>query len=42
MVSAVLIHKVGVEEAVPAVFIVITVIVPVAFTEPHPPVSGIV
>ena len=41
-VSAVLIHKVGVEEATPAVLFGVTVIVPVAFTEPQPPVSGIV
>ena len=42
-VSAVLIHKVGVEEAVPAVLIALelTVIVPDALTAaPHPPVSG--
>ena len=40
-VKAVLIHKVGVEEGDPAVFAAVTVIVPVAFTEPHPPVNGI-
>ncbi len=39
-VRAVLIHKVGVEEAAPAVFKAVTVIVPVASTLPHPPVSG--
>jgi hypothetical protein len=42
-VSAVLIHNVGLEEAVPAVLIALelTVIVPVALTAaPQPPVSG--
>ena len=39
-VSAVLIHNVGVVEAAPAVFIGVTVIVPVAFTNPQPPVNG--
>jgi hypothetical protein len=42
-VSAVLMHNVGVEEAVPAVLIALelTVIVPVALTAaPQPPVSG--
>ncbi len=38
-VKAVLMHRVGVEEAVPAVF-TFTMIVPVAFTLPQPPVSG--
>jgi hypothetical protein len=38
-VSAVLIHNVGVEEGVPAVFAGVTVIVPVAFTLPQPPVN---
>ena len=41
-VSAVLIHKVGVEEATLAVLFGVTTIVPVAFTEPQPPVRGIV
>ena len=41
-VKAVLIHKVGVEEAAPAVLAGVTVIVPVAFTLPHPPVNGMV
>ena len=41
LVSAVLIHNVGVELATPAVFEAVTVIVPVAFTEPQPPVKGI-
>ena len=40
LVSAVLIHKVGVVDAAPAVLDVITVIVPVAFTVPQPPVNG--
>ena len=40
-VNAVFTHSVGVELAVPAVF-PNTVIVPVAFTLPHPPVNGIV
>ena len=39
-VNAVLIHKVGVLEAADTVFAGVTVIVPVAFTEPHPPVNG--
>ena len=39
LVKAVLIHKVGVVLATAAVFIE-TVIVPVAFTEPQPPVNG--
>ena len=40
--SAVLIHSVGVDDAAPAVLLAVTVIVPVALTAPHPPVSGIV
>ena len=39
-VNAVLIHKVGVLEAAPAVLSGVTVIVPVAFTVPQPPVNG--
>ena len=39
LVKAVLIHIVGVELAAAAVFIE-TVIVPTAFTEPQPPVKG--
>jgi len=39
-VKAVLIHKVGVEEGVPAVLSGVTVMVPVAFTLPQPPVNG--
>ena len=41
LVSAVLIHSVGEEEAAPAVLLGRTVIIPVAFTVPQPPVSGI-
>ena len=40
-VKIVLIHKVGFDDAVPAVLAGVTVIVPVAFTLPHPPVNGI-
>ena len=40
-VRAVLMQSVGVEEATPAVLSGVTVIVPVAFTLLHPPVSGI-
>ena len=39
-VSAVLIHKVGLELAAPAVLSGVMVIVPVAFTLPQPPVNG--
>ncbi len=39
LVKAVLIHKVCAEEAAVKVF-PLTVIVPVAFTFPHPPVKG--
>ena len=41
-VRAVLMQRVGVEEAAPTVLFDVTVIVPEAFTVPHPPVSGIV
>ena len=41
-VSTVLIHNVGVDDAAPAVFAAVTVMVPVALTVPQPPVSGIV
>ena len=34
-------HKVGVVEAAPAVLAAVTIIVPVAFTLPQPPVNGI-
>lgn len=40
-VIAALIHTVGTEEAAPAVLSADTVIVPVAFALPQPPVSGI-
>ena len=40
LVSAVLIHKVGLELAAPAVLSGVMVIVPVAFTLPQPPVNG--
>jgi hypothetical protein len=39
-VNAVLIHKVGVEEAAVTVLAGVTVIVPVAFSDPQPPVNG--
>ena len=39
-VRAVLMHNVDVEEAIPAVFTVVTVMVPVAEALPQPPVSG--
>ena len=39
-VNSVLIQSVGVEDAAPAVFMSLTVIVPVAFTLPQPPVKG--
>ena len=41
-VKAVLMQSVGVEEAAPTVLSGVTVMVPVAFTVPHPPVSGMV
>ena len=40
LVKAVLTHNVGFEEAVPGVLFAVTVIVPVAFTLPQPPVNG--
>jgi hypothetical protein len=40
LVINVLIHKVGVEDAAPTVIFAFTVIVPVAYTVPQPPVSG--
>ena len=40
-VNAVLIHKVGVDDAAPAVLFGVTIMVPVAFTAPQPPVNGI-
>jgi hypothetical protein len=41
-VNAVLMHSVGVEEAVPTVLFGVTVIVPVALMLPQPPFSGMV
>ena len=40
LVKAELIHKVGDEEAAVTVLTGVTVIVPVAFTAPQPPVNG--
>ena len=40
LVRAVLIHNVGVLEAALTVLLGVTVIVPVAFTAPQPPVKG--
>ncbi len=40
-VNGVLMHSVGVEEAAVTVLFALTVIVPVAFTVPHPSVNGI-
>ena len=40
-VNAVLIHKVGVEDAAPAVLFGVTIILPIAVVLPHPPVKGI-
>ena len=39
-VKSELIHKVGVLDANPTVLFGVTVIVPVAFTAPQPPVNG--
>ena len=41
LVNAVLIHNVGVLDGAAAVISAVTVIVPVAFTDPQPPVKGI-
>ena len=41
-VRAVLIQRVGVEDAAPTVLSSVTVMVPVAFTLPQPPVKGMV
>lgn len=40
-VRTVLIQRVGVEDGAPAVLFALTVMVPVAFTAPQPPVMGI-
>jgi len=39
-VKEVLIQRVGLDEGVPAVLFGFTVMVPVALTDPHPPVKG--
>ena len=41
-VKAVLTQSVGLEDAVPAVLSGVTIIVPVAFTVPQPPLNGMV
>ena len=41
-VNGVLIQIEGIAEGADTVLAVVTVIVPIAFTEPHPPVNGIV
>ena len=41
-VSGVLTQSVGVDEAALTVLLAVTVIVPVAFAAPHPPVNGMV
>jgi hypothetical protein len=41
-VSAVLMQRVGMEDAAPAVLSGVTIMVPEAFTVPHPPVNGMV
>ena len=41
LVSAVFIHRVGLEDAGPTVLSGVTIMVPVAFTIPHPPIKGI-
>ncbi len=37
---AVLTHKVGLAEGIPAVLMLVMVMVPLALTFPHPPVNG--
>ena len=39
-VNGVFIHKVGLDDAAPAVIFGVTMIVPVAYTVPQPPVKG--
>ena len=39
-VRAVLMQRVGVEEAAPTVLSCVTIMVPEAFTMPHPPING--
>ena len=41
VINAVFTHKVGVDEGAEAVLFVFTIIVPVAFAVPQPPVKGI-
>ena len=41
LVNGVLMHKVGEDDGVAAVFAGVTVIVPVALTAPQPPLNGI-
>ena len=41
-VKGVLIHTIGLDDAAPAVIFGVTMIVPVAFTVPQPPVKGMV
>ena len=41
LVKTVLTHKDCIDEAAPTVLATVTVIVPVAFTLPQPPVNGI-
>ena len=40
LVKALFTHRVGVEDAAPAVLAAVTVIVPLAFPPPQPPVNG--
>ena len=42
ILSTVLKHTVGEEDATLTVLLGVTVMIPVAFTSPHPPVSGII
>ena len=41
VVKAVFTTSVGFDDAVPAILAAVTVMIPVAFTLPHPPVNGI-
>ena len=42
ILTTVLKHTVGEEDAALVVLLGVTVMIPVAFTSPHPPVSGII
>ena len=42
LVSAVLMQRVGMEDAAPTLLSGVTIMVPEAFTVPHPPVNGMV